>query len=114
MPKPSRIQEVPLAQSLVPKVIGKTIDDRPVFGGLFAFYETTGYPIELLFEWVISRGGIPDTLELASDMSKAGMNPRSIVTKIHACWRESTCDVSKADEIKIRLLAMRDLWEVMD
>jgi hypothetical protein len=59
------------------EVCGRTTDGRPVVHGVFRFRETYGVPLELLCLELHRRGLQIGWLELAAEMSAAGVaDPR--------------------------------------
>jgi hypothetical protein len=52
---------------------GKTPEGRKVFGGIFAFYETMGVPLDdIFFQLWNFEESVPDWIALINDMTKAG------------------------------------------
>jgi len=54
------------------RTIGQTTDGQPVVGGVFALYDTYGYPFDLAFEELRAAGCIVGLADLYMDAIRAG------------------------------------------
>ena len=52
--------------------VGVTPEGRQVMGGVYAFYETHGLPLDDILAGLWDRGAVPDWLALVRDMVDAG------------------------------------------
>lgn len=59
-----------------------TDDGKPVFSGVFRFYETHGLPLDVVCDLIKQRGGYVDWLDFYLDARKAGMKHDRIISKI--------------------------------
>lgn len=44
------------------RVVGKTVDGKPVVGGLFYYYDTLGLPMDVILSFCADNGCVPDFL----------------------------------------------------
>lgn len=51
---------------------GVTPEGRKVYGGVYAFYETEGVPLDVILSCLWDRASLPDWVALALDMTRAG------------------------------------------
>lgn len=68
--------------------IGQTLDGRPVVGGLFALYDTYGYPFELAFADLRAAGAVPGLAALAHDARVAGWTMARLRGRLSEALRE--------------------------
>ena len=52
------------------KAVGKTVDGKPVVGGLFYYYDTLGIPMDMILSFCADNGCVPDFLGLFIDGRK--------------------------------------------
>ena len=53
---------------LVIKIVGRTVDNKPVVGGVYQFRATYGAPLDFIFEKLKENGMIPDFWELYNEV----------------------------------------------
>ena len=63
-------------------VCGKTSDDKLVVRGVFAFYETHGLALDVIFEALMAHGYIPDWRAFMDEATKAGMQPSRVLSML--------------------------------
>ncbi len=71
------------------KLYGKTIDEQLVIRGTYAFYETYGIPLDVLFEVLKSHKCIPDWIDFVKEAKDAGMNISRIISKLDEAITDS-------------------------
>ncbi len=65
-----------MSQKRLLKIVGQDSTGRLIYHGVFSFYETHGLPLSDMLFHMFARDGIPDWMQLLSDMEKAG-RPRA-------------------------------------
>ena len=81
---------------------GMTTDGKRVIGGVYQFYETTGLPLDVIFEHLRIKNSVVNWIYFYKDAIAAGMKHQRILSKLE----ESICDVWGkvfSDEVKDKL-----------
>lgn len=60
--------------------IGITTEGKPVMSGIFAFYETHGIPLEIIFMSFIEKELVPSWIDLYKDMRLSGITHDRIIS----------------------------------
>lgn len=68
---------------------GITIDNKPVYSGIYSFYETHGIPLDVIFALLNDNGIVPNWTDLYLDAKKAGMSHDRIVSKLEESISDS-------------------------
>lgn len=68
---------------------GETLDGAPVFGGVFAFHETYGLPLEVIFQNFIDRGYLVDWIDFYQAAINAGMKHDRILSRLEEAISDS-------------------------
>lgn len=84
---------------------GITTDNKPMYTGVYNFYETHGLPLETLLCGFLDKGFIPDWIDFYENAISGGMAHDRILSKLE----EAICDsfgkqfsdvvISKLDEL---------------
>lgn len=61
-----------MSQKRLLKIVGRDSTGLDIYHGVYAFYETHGLPLSDMLFHMFERNGIPDFMQLLSDMEKAG------------------------------------------
>jgi hypothetical protein len=84
---------------------GYTTDGKPVYGGVYKFFESHGVPLDVLFSLFIERGWVPDWIDLYKTARAGKMKHERILSKLEEAicdaYGKAFCDVviSKLDQI---------------
>lgn len=68
---------------------GVTSGGAPVFGGVFAFYETHGLPLTAIFQNFIDKGFLVDWIDFHKAALSAGMSHDRILSKLEEAISDS-------------------------
>lgn len=71
------------------RIIGETADQRPVYGGVFQFHETTGLPLDVVLEGIQTAGGVPCWVSFVLDAVEAGMSEERALSKLESAIVDS-------------------------
>ena len=71
------------------KQTGITQDSKPVYGGIFKFYETYGLPLDIIFSIFKEKNWVPDWIDFYLDAIKAGMEHNRILSKLEEAISDS-------------------------
>lgn len=71
------------------KCVGTTEDGKPVYKGVFKFFETMGLPLDSLFYCILQKGAAVSWIDFYKEARIAGMEHDRILSKLE----ESVCDV---------------------
>jgi hypothetical protein len=63
-------------------VTGRTGEGSIVVAGVYRFYETTGLPLDVMFECLRRKDMIPDWLTFYVEAMRAGMKHDRIISKL--------------------------------
>jgi len=63
--------------------------NKPVFGGIYKFYETHGLPLDVILHVFVDKGWIPDWIDFYKDARKAGMAHDRILSKLEEAISDS-------------------------
>lgn len=78
-------------------VVSQTTDGKPVVDGIWAFYETHGLPMDIIFDACLRKGWVPDWVLLYKQMRSSGMEHSRIISKLEESIIDSFgkdfCDV---------------------
>lgn len=69
--------------------VGLTTDGRPVYSGLFRFYETYGLPLDSVLSLFIEKGWVPDWMDFYLGALKSGMKHDRILSKLEEAISDS-------------------------
>lgn len=69
--------------------VSMTTDGKKVIGGVYSFYETTGLPLDVIFEHLRTKNSVVSWIDFYKDAIKAGMRHTRVLSKLE----ESICDV---------------------
>jgi hypothetical protein len=64
------------------RVVGKTKEGQLVVAGVYRYYETTGLPLDVMFDCLRQRGVVPDWLTFYVEAVRAGMKHERILAKL--------------------------------
>lgn len=70
-------------------LVGYTVDNKPVIGGVWKTYETYGLPLDIIFDVCIRRDWIPSWIDLYKDMKESGMEHSRILSKLEEAINDS-------------------------
>lgn len=82
-----------------------TTDNKPVYGGVYKFYETHGLPLDVIFISFIEKGWMPDWIDYYKSSLAGGMQHSRILSKLEEAisdtFGKEFCDVviSKLDNM---------------
>jgi len=68
---------------------GINSDGKAIFAGAYAFYETHGLPLEVLFICFMERNAIPDWIDFYKSARDAGMEHTRILSKLEEAISDS-------------------------
>lgn len=68
---------------------GYTTDGKPVYGGVYKFYETHGIPLDIIFNIFIERDWIPDWIDIYKSALSGGMKHDRIISKLEEAISDS-------------------------
>lgn len=68
---------------------GETEDGKIAYKGVYRFYETTGVPLDILFDCIARKNAVVSWYHFYTEASAAGMEYSRILSKIE----EAVCDV---------------------
>lgn len=63
---------------------GIATDGKKVIAGIFRYYETTGLPLDVIFEELRNKNCIPDWFNFAIDAIESGMKMDRVLSKLDA------------------------------
>lgn len=69
--------------------VGKTTDGKELLAGVYRFYETTGLPLDVIFDLLRRKNSIVSWIHFYKEAHSAGMKHDRILSKLD----ESICDV---------------------
>jgi|SRR5579885_1371433 len=76
---------------------GVTSDNKPVYSGVYKFYETHGLPLDVILTTFIEKGWVPDWIDFYKSALSAGMEHSRIISKLEEAVSDSYgkewCDV---------------------
>lgn len=78
---------------------GRTSEDKIVYGGVYAFYETHGLPLDALLGCLNQSNAIVDWIDFWDSAIKAGVKPRRLTMMI-----ETSCSDVFGSETAFRIL----------
>jgi hypothetical protein len=81
---------------------GTTSDGKPVYAGVYKFYETYGLPLDVILTTFQQKGWVPDWIDLYIDAIKAGMEHDRIISKLDEAISDSY-GKQWSDEVILRL-----------
>jgi hypothetical protein len=61
-----------------------TPDGKPIYKGVYKFYETHGLPLDVILTVFQSKGWVPDWIDLYLSAMGAGMQHDRIISKLEA------------------------------
>jgi hypothetical protein len=64
------------------RVVGKTEEGQLIVAGVYRYYETTGLPLDVMFDCLRQKGAIPDWLTFYVEAVRAGMKHERILAKL--------------------------------
>ena len=64
------------------QVVGKTTEGQLVLSGLYKYFETTGLPLSIIFEYIKNKNMVPSWNHLYKEMVRAGMNRDRIISRL--------------------------------
>jgi len=70
------------------KITGKTEDNEFIVAGVFRFYETTGLPLDIIFDCLRQKKTIPDWLTFYVEALRAGMKHDRIISKLDSAMAD--------------------------
>lgn len=71
------------------KPVGKTEKGQVVFAGVFRHYETTGLPLDVMFDCFRQMNAIPDWLTFYVEAVRAGMKHDRIIAMLDTAIADS-------------------------
>lgn len=72
----------PLKEGTMLRIVGYTIENKPVFSGVFELMGTHGVPLEIILDKFSQDGRTIDWLDYITAALNDGHNPRTIRTRI--------------------------------
>jgi hypothetical protein len=71
------------------KQTGITEDNKPIYGGIYKFYETYGLPLDVIFISFQEKDWVPDWVDFYLHALKAGMDHNRIISKLDEAISDS-------------------------
>lgn len=68
---------------------GTTPDSKPIFGGVYKFYETHGLPLDVIFISFMEKGWMPDWINFYLAATSGGMQHNRIISKLEEALSDS-------------------------
>lgn len=69
--------------------VGVTGEGKPVYAGLYRFFETHGIPLDVLLQLFRDRGLVPSWLHFYDEARVAGMEHARILSRLDAAISDS-------------------------
>lgn len=82
------------------RVVGETMNGKPVVDGVYRFYETHGVPLDVVLEELKSRGVVPCWVSMYREAVAAGMKHDRIISKMEAAIADSYGSAMKREAIE--------------
>ena len=86
-------------------IAGKTEDGKLVIAGCFKMYETEGIPLDIMFNIIKDKNGIPSWIDFHKDALSAGMQHSRILSMLDPAIMDSY-----GTEFKDETLKRLDSW----
>lgn len=71
------------------KQTGQTPEDKPVYSGVYRFFETNGLPLDVLLGLFKEKDWLPDWVDFYLTARKAGMDHDRILSKLEEAISDS-------------------------
>lgn len=101
---------MPKKHKLPLKQTGVTEDGKPVYSGLYKFYETYGLPLDIILGLFVEKNWVPDWMDFYTNALQAGMEHDRIISKLEEAISDSF-GKQWSDEV---ILGLNKLFSLQD